>query len=126
MAVNRSETRCSSRGELHIQQVEPLAELDDRTEHGRFLDVGASAFRLLHRPFHRSCGAMFPKVNAGAEPIVGVEAGGALLFACEHGIPQAAITAVEGEDGALVVQEVHEARYAPRLTGWAEIAKRGF
>lgn len=38
----------------------------------------------------------------------GVEAGIELLFVREHGVPQTAITAVEGEDGALVGEEVHE------------------
>lgn len=65
------------------------------------------------------------QLNARAKPVVGVEAGGELLFACENGIPQAAITAVEGEDGALVVEEVHELS-GSRLKDGVGLAKDGF
>jgi len=51
---------------------------------------------------------MLPKVNAGAEPVVGIEAGEELLPAQQHGISNAAITAVKGEDGAMVALEVHD------------------
>jgi len=63
---------------------------------------------MLDSPFEGSARTMLPEVDAGAKPVVSVEVGKELLLAQQHGIPHTAITAVEGEDGALVVEQIHD------------------
>ena len=94
--------------ELDVEEVKAIAELDYRAEHGGFFDLGAFALRLLNGPFQSTSGAVLPKVNAHAKPVIGVETGSELLSSREHLITQAAITAVEGENGTLITLEIHE------------------
>jgi hypothetical protein len=93
--------------ELDVEQIKTVAELDDYSEHGGLFDVGAWASGLLPSPFERTSRTMLPKVDSHPEPVVGVEAGKELLFTQEHSISHTAITAVESNDSALVVQKVH-------------------
>lgn len=95
-------------GELDIEKVEAVPKLDHGSEHSGFLDARCFAFRLLNRPLQRTSRTVLPEVNAGAEPVVGVEAGEELLFAQQDGIAHTTITAMEGKNGALVAEEVHE------------------
>ena len=88
--------------EAHVKQVEAIAELDDGPDDGGAFDFTAFAASLLFCPLECSCGAVFPEVDAVAEPVVGVLAGEELGLSCEDGIRHAAVAAVVAEDCALV------------------------
>ena len=62
-------------GEADVEQVEAVAELDDGSDDGGAFDVAAFAPGLLCCPLEGAGGAVFPKVDAVAEPVVGVGAG---------------------------------------------------
>lgn len=62
-------------GKPYIKQIKAMAELDDGTEDGGAFDFAAFAFGLLLCPLQGAGGAVFPKVDAVPEPVVGVFAG---------------------------------------------------
>ena len=89
-------------GEADVEQVEARSKLNDGSDHCGAFDFAVFATGLLFGPFHRSGGAVFPKVNAADEPVLGVLAGDELGFPQQHGIRYATVAAVKSEYCALV------------------------
>lgn len=57
-----------------------IAKLNDGTDDKRFFDFAAFAAGSLLGPSERAGGTVFPKVDAAAEPVVGVGTGGKFRF----------------------------------------------
>ena len=59
-------------GKADVEQVEAVAELDDGPEDGGAFDAPAFPAGLRAGPLKGASRAVFPKINAGAEPVVSV------------------------------------------------------
>ena len=117
---------CQLSREEHVQKIEAVPQLNHCPDDGWVFDVAAFTLCLLLRPFQSTRRSVFPKVNATAEPVVGVVAGLERGFSRKHGIGHAPVAAVESENCALVGEEVHFALTASRLADRKAIPSRGF